>query len=425
MSTTRFAGLAALALVATSLAACGGEGTADNDAFSEGLDSRGPITFVTGKDNSGVWQPLIDRWNAEHPEEKVTLKEQTDEADQQHDDLVRNLDAHNPEYDVVTVDLVWTGEFAAKGYLQPLEGDLAIETEGLLPSTVESGVYNGKQYVAPQTSDGGMLYYRSDLVKTPPRTWGELIEMCDIAEKNKLACYSGQFNKYEGLTVNASEAIHGAGGTIVGEDGKTATVDSPEAAEGLGNLVEAYENGHIPKQAIGYTEEEGRIAFQEGKLLFLRNWPYVHGLASTERSSKIKGKFDVAPIPGVDGVGASTLGGHNSGVSAYSDNKATAIDFVNYLLEEEQQRFLLTKGSLAPALEKLYDDPALVKQFPYLPTLRTSIDNAIPRPLTPFYPAVTKAIQDNAYAAIKGEADVETALANMSAAIESAAGGQQ
>ena len=424
MSIKRTVGEAWVGLVTTALAACGSDSGGENDAFQEGLDSRGPITFVTGKDNSGVWQPLIDRWNAEHPDEKVTLKEQTDEADQQHDDLVRNLDAQNPEYDVVTVDLVWTAEFAAKGYLQPLEGDLAIETDGLLESTVESGVYNGTQYVAPQSSDGGMLYYRSDLIDEPPATWADMMEMCSIAEQNGMACYAGQLNKYEGLTVNASEAINGAGGSIVDEDGATPTVDSADAAEGLGNLVEAYENGNIPKEVIGYTEEEGRIAFQEGKVLFLRNWPYVHGLANTEESSRIKGRFDVAPLPGVDGVGASTLGGHNSGISAYSDNKATAIDFVNFILAEEQQRLLLTKGSLAPALEELYTDEELVEQFPYLPTLRTSIDNAIPRPITPFYPAVTKAIQDNAYAAIKGEVDVETALANMSAAIEAAGGGE-
>ena len=62
-------------------------------------------------------------------------------------------------------------------------------------------------------------------------------------------------------------------------------------------LVEAFENGNIPKQAIGYTEEEGRIAFQAGKTLFHRNWPYVYGLAATEDSSKVKGKFDVTVLP--------------------------------------------------------------------------------------------------------------------------------
>ncbi len=145
--------------------------------------SRGPITYVQGKDNSGVAQPLVDKWNAEHPDEEVTLKEQTDEADQQHDDLVRNFDAQNEDYDVVSVDVIWTAEFAAKGYLQPLEDDLSINTEGLLEPTVEQGVYGGRQYTSPMASDGGMLYYRTDLIDKPPATWDEMMEMCSIADE--------------------------------------------------------------------------------------------------------------------------------------------------------------------------------------------------------------------------------------------------
>ena len=121
------ASVMALALLITPLAACGGDDSSsssggDNPAFEENLDSKGPITYVQGKDNTGVVAVLIDKWNKEHPDEKVTVKEQTDEANQQHDDLVRNLDAQNADYDVMSVDLVWTAEFAAKGYLQPLEG---------------------------------------------------------------------------------------------------------------------------------------------------------------------------------------------------------------------------------------------------------------------------------------------------------------
>jgi multiple sugar transport system substrate-binding protein len=426
MSLKRMTSVASLVLVAASLTACGGDDTggpaAENPAFEEGLDARGPITYVQGKDNSGVWQPIIDKWNAEHPDEQVTFKEQTDEANQQHDDLVRNFQAENADYDVVSVDVVWTAEFAAKGWLQPLEGDLAINTDGLLQPTIDAGTYNGTLYTSPNTSDGGMLYYRTDLIDTPPTTWDEMMEMCSIAEENDMDCYTGQFAKYEGLTVNASEAINGAGGSILGEDGQP-TLDTPEAAAGLENLAEAYANGNIPKEAISYTEEEGRIAFQAGKTLFHRNWPYVYGLAKTEESSKVKDKFDVAPLPGADGVGASTLGGHNIGISAYSDNKATAIDFVNFLLEEEQQRTFLTVGSLAPALESLYTEPDLVKEFGYLPTLQESIANAVPRPISPYYPGVTTAISDNAYAAIKGEVPVDEALTNMADAIQAASTG--
>jgi multiple sugar transport system substrate-binding protein len=78
------------------------------------------------------------------------------------------------------------------------------------------------------------------------------------------------------------------------------------------------------------------------------------------------------------------------------------------------------KGSLAPVLSALYTDPTLDAKLPYLPVLKTSIDNAVPRLVTSFYPAVTKAISDNAYSAIKGEVPVATALSNMQKAVEAA-----
>jgi multiple sugar transport system substrate-binding protein len=419
----------AVAVAATTffgVAACGGgssdsggSGGSGGDA-SKGLTSRGPITYVQGKDNSNVVRPTIAKWNKAHPDEKVTFKEQTDQADQQHDDLVQHFQAKDANYDVVDVDVVWTAEFAAKGWLQPLKGKTAVDTNGLLPATVKTGTYNGTLYAAPQSSDGGLLYYRKDLVPKAPKTWDEMMTDCKIAKKNNMGCYAGQFAKYEGLTVNAAEAINTAGGTIVGKDGATPTVDSPDATKGLQNLADAYKNGNIPKEAITYQEEQGRIAFESGKLLFLRNWPYVYNLATTEASSKVKGKFGVAPLPGINGPGASSLGGHNAAISVYSKHKATALDFVKYLMSADRQKFNLTQGSLAPVRGDLYSDPALVKKFAYLPTLLTSIENAVPRPVSPFYPAVTKAVQDNAYAAIKGSKSVSDSLKSMSDAIKSA-----
>jgi len=149
----------------------------------------------------------------------------------------------------------------------------------------------------------------------------------------------------------------------------------------------------------------------------------VYSLATTDGDSKVKGKFAVAPLPGESGPGASSLGGHNAAMSAYSAHKATAFDFLKFLESEETQRFFVTQGSNASALTALYDDPELVKKYPYLPVLKTSILNAVPRPVTPFYPAVTKAVEDNAYAAIKGDKDVPTALSDMQAAIQAAGGG--
>jgi multiple sugar transport system substrate-binding protein len=422
--------VATAGVLALTLSACGGGGGgttgggggAGGGDAANNLDGRGPITYVQGKDNSNVVRPLIEKWNAAHPNEKVTFKEQTDQADQQHDDIVQHFQAKDASYDVVDVDVVWTAEFAAKGWLQPLKDKMAFDTSAMLKPTVDSATYKGTLYAAPQTSDGALLYYRKDLVPTPPKTWDEMMGMCSIAKENKIGCYGGQFSKYEGLTVNASEAINSAGGAVLDADGKP-SLNTDEAKAGLENLAKAYADGNIPKEGITFQEEQSRQAFQSGKLLFLRNWPYVYNLATTEGSSAVKDKLGIAPIPGKDGPGASSLGGHSLAVSVYSKNKATALDFLKFMTSEETEKFYATQGSLAPVLGSLYTDAALVKKLPYLPVLKTSIENAKPRPVTPFYPAVTKAIQENAYSAIKGEKPVDTALSDMQKSIESAGAG--
>jgi multiple sugar transport system substrate-binding protein len=289
----------------------------------------------------------------------------------------------------------------------------------MLPATVKTATYNGTLYAAPQTSDGGLLYYRKDLVPNPPKTWDEMMSMCSVAKQNNIGCYAGQFAQYEGLTVNAAEAINTWGGKIVDDSGK-AVVNSPEAKTGLGKLVEAFKNGNIPQQAITYQEEQGRQSFENGQLLFLRNWPYVYNLAKTDGSSQVKDKFGIAPLPGKDGPGASSLGGHNVAMSVYSKHKATALDFMKFMTSAETEKFYATQGSLAPVLSSLYSDADLTAKLPYLPTLLTSIQNAVPRPVTPFYPAVTKAVEDNAYAALKGDKSVDQALTDMQSALQAA-----
>jgi multiple sugar transport system substrate-binding protein len=428
----RFKGVvsgAVLMSAALVIAACGGGSSGGtSDAAKQGANARGPITFVTGKDNSGTLPFIADEWNKNHPNEKVTIKQQSDQADQQLSDLQQHFQAKDPGYDVVTVDVVWSAEFAAKGWIIPLTGQYQLDTSALLPATVKAASYNGKLFAAPFASDGGLLYYRTDLTDKAPTTWDELTSSC--AGKTtpgtiggpKPACYAGQFFKYEGLTCNVTEAINATGGQVVGDDGKTATVDSPKSATGLDFLVKGFKDGYIPKEALGFKETESLNAFSNGQLMYLRNWPYAVAVLNA-KGSKVIGKFAVAPLPGPDGHGASTLGGHSLGISAYSKYKATALDFLKFIESDAVQRNNLTVGTLAPVVSSLYSDPELVKKFTYLPTLLKSIETAVPRPVTPFYPGVTEAIETNAYAALQGQVSTQQALTSMQAAIKSATAG--
>lgn len=422
---------ALLAVAALVLTACGDDGGdagggGGGGGDSAALEGRGPITFATGKDTSGNMQKLVDDWNADHPDEKVTITELPESADDQRNRMIQNAQTESDEFAVLNLDVIWTAEFAANRWITELpQGEF--ELDQFLAPAVETGKYRDKMYAMPVYSDGGLLFYRKDLldaagVTEAPKTWAELTAACDkvkAAPANKnIGCYAGQFDKYEGLTVNFSEAVQSAGGSIVDDSGKP-TVTSQEAKDGLNFLVEAKKNGQIPEAAITYKEEEGRRAFQEGQLVFHRQWPYQYALANaTDGSSKVANKFGVAPLPGKDGPGVSTLGGHNFAISSFAKNKATALDFIKYFASEDAQRSNLLATSQAPTRTALYEEQELITKFPYLPTLLASIENAVPRPRVVKYGDVTAAMQEAAYGAITGEKSTDEALETLQSELE-------
>jgi multiple sugar transport system substrate-binding protein len=384
----------------------------------------GELVILSGRDdsNGGQRKVLIDQWNALHPANRARIEELPGLADAQHSEMVARAQSGSDPVDIYNLDVTAVAEFAHAGYLRPVQVTDA-DTAGFLAAPLATCRYQGKLWGLPFNSDAGLLFYRKDLVPTPPTTWSELISDCS-KKTSGMNCYGGQFSQYEGLTCNAVEAIYGAGGSVVKSDGKTPDVDTPQAAQGLSFLVNGFKQGYIPHEAITYTEEPSREAFQGGKLLFLRNWPYVYAHLTGDANSKVKDKFGVAPLPGMSGQGTSTLGGHSAAISVYSKHQATAFDFLKFIETPDiQLNQFLKVGTLAPVLKAPYSDASAIAKFPYLPTLEKSIDTAIPRPVSPFYPAITQSIQTNVYQALQGSLSVDAALKNIQEGITKAAGG--
>ncbi len=403
------------------LGACsGGGGSKSGSTPAAGVfDTKGPITLATGKDTSGYLQTALDTWNKDHPSETVRLIELPESADQQRQQMIQNAQTKSDAYTILNVDVVWTAEFAANGWIEQLPQD-QFQLDKLLKGPAATAKYFNKLYAAPYLTDGGMLYYRKDLldaagVSSPPKTWDEMAADCKKIQGTNpgVGCYAGQFEKYEGLTVNFSEAVDSAGGQVVDDQGKP-VVNSDAAKKGLDFLVEGFKSGVIPKDAITYKEEEGRRAFQDGKLIFHRQWPYQYTKANaTDGSSKVAGKFSVAPLPGLTGAGKSSLGGHNLAISKFGKNKGSALAFIKFLTSESEEKTHLLKTSEAPVYASLYDDPDLIKQFPYLPVLKQSVNEAIARPRVVRYGDATNAIQEDAYAALTGKMTSDQALKDL------------
>lgn len=382
----------ALLVVAVVLAGYSGFGAREGLAS----DGRGPMTLVTAGDLTGYLAPLLDDWNAGHPREPVTLVELPDSADETRAQMISELRSGSNRFDVLNIDVAWTSEFAAAGWISPLDRS-RFPLDAFLRPVVDTATFDGRLYAVPYVTNAGLLYYRKDVLdeegERPPRTWADLVRQAStIAPKHGLDGYAGQFLPYEGLTVNVTEAVHSAGGSILGDDGARVTVDSAAARAGLRFLADGVRDGWISRDALGYKEEESRQAFQEGRLLFLRNWPYVYADASAPES-KVAGRFGVVPLPGPDGPGSSVLGGSNLAVSSRSRHPASAADLISYLTSERVQRKVLTEGSLPPVRAALYEDPELMRAYPYLSTLRQSVLAAVPRPKSARYDQVSLAVQ--------------------------------
>ena len=116
-------------------AACGssstgaGSGTGSS-APAVDFTKQGDIELWQGKDVSGNLPKLIAQFNSQHPNGQVTLHELPDSADQQRQQMIQNTQIKNPAMGVISVDVVWTSEFAAKGYVVPLPAD-QFPTDGL------------------------------------------------------------------------------------------------------------------------------------------------------------------------------------------------------------------------------------------------------------------------------------------------------
>ncbi len=384
-------------------------------------DEFGPITYVAGKDVSGNRKKEIAEWNKANPNEQVTFRELSDNADEQRSEMIKRGQAKSGEFSILSVDVVWTSEFAANGWLEALPAD-KFKTDGYLKAAIDSATYFNKLYAMPESSDGALLFYRKDLlskagITTPPTTFDEMKTICDkvLPDNPGMSCFGGQFQKYEGLTCNVAEAINGAGGRFLSPEGKP-VVNSPEAVKGLTWMVDSLKSGFIPKEAITWQEEPTRFAFEKSKILFMRNWSGTGG--SMDKDTPVTGKYAIAPLPGVAGPGVSTLGGHSFGISTFTKNKGTAMKFINWMGTKDMQIARMKATSNAPVIQEIYNDAALQKQFPYLKALGEGIAKAQPRPKAVKYGDVTQAIQDATYAALQGQKDPKTALDELQAKLE-------
>ena len=358
---------------------------------------------------------FLDRFRRENP--GIVLRTDTlpNGSDIAREMFVTALEGGADDFDVFAIDVVWAPEFARAGWLADLSDAFppARLREEFLPGPVQAVTFEGRVYAVPWFLDVGLLFYRSDLVPRAPRTYAELRDMAKeaMARDPRLSGFLWQGRQYEGLNCNVFEAVWGHGGELL--RGGRIALDTPEARAAVQWLREAIETGLSPRSVLSSAEEETRRAFQDGRAVFLRNWPYVWAEVQTA-GSPVRGKVGFAPLPSATGApGSGALGGWQLAVSARlpPERKRAAEKLVAFLTSHDAAVELALRYSRIPARRAVYDDARVRQGAPFIAALLPVALRARPRPVSPYYALASDAIQGELSAAVVGLRRPDEALA--------------
>jgi multiple sugar transport system substrate-binding protein len=331
----------------------------------------------------------------------------------------RRLAGHDRTLDVMSLDVIWTAEFAEAGWVLPLSDDPAGQAEAdagvdTLPGPLATAGWKHQLYAAPITTNTQLLWYRADLVHQPPHDWnGMVAEATRLHATGQPSWIDVQANQGEGLVVWFNTLLVSAGGQVLSEDGRHVTLTDTPA--------------HRAAPSITRTDEStARLAVEQGRAALEVNWPFV--LASMLQNA-VKGGvnflplnqnpalagsinqfgtfvpndeqfrtayqasekvFGFAPYPGVvPGRPAKvTIGGLNLAVASTTRHKAEAFEAIRCLRSLQNQKFVSIEGGLPAVRTSLYSDPQFQAKYPMYTIIRQQLTDAAVRPATPAYQAV-------------------------------------
>jgi multiple sugar transport system substrate-binding protein len=376
---------------------------------------KGRVVYCT--DPSPARKHAVQRFNDTFAQRglSVTLQELPSDSREQRQQFLDGSSC-----DVYDSDVIWMAEWAARGrvynmlpYIQRVEDERG---RGFIPTTLKTAEFAGSYWGVPHTTNAGVLFYRTDggLSRADRDTWQHVYRS---AKTKGHIDYQG--TTPEPLTVNFLEVAFAAGGRVLSRDGRRSVIDSAENLDALRLMVDGIRTRAASKAVLGHDEKASLATFVQGKATFMRNWPDKFSqLADTP----IAQRYDMAPLPIFDGAGvAGVLGGADLVIDAEAANPRGALAFIDFLIRPQQQKWGLIHDLEPAVLETTYQDKAVQASVPFAAKLERAIRQGRPRPVSPAYDEISKAISSNVRDALTdSNVSPEQALGKANAEIDAA-----
>jgi len=348
----------------------------------------------------------LDAFHRANPDVRVDLLYMSPTTDIALQQVSVRFGAGVSDPDVVQADIAWIATLAEKGWILPLDGFRPRKSD-FFGAWIESATIRRQLYALPWFIDAEGLYYRTDLVRRPPTTPGEVVQAAIEASRRPGIKYGLAFEgkQYEGLVT----AFIDFGGTL-----DFRHLDTP-ANEGVLTYMHdlIYVNGVAPPAVTSWQEDNVRDIYVGGQAAFAVNWPYVYQAAEDPKSksnSAVRGQTAWIPFPAVEGRTAqAAVGGWDLAINARSRHRDAAYRLIEYLVRPDVQIDRAVNVGSVPSVKAAYTKQ-LYTRAPWFRSEKLVFDAATPRPINPRYPQESSLLQAQLERVLQNQASPQVAL---------------
>ncbi len=331
-----------------------------------------------------------------------------------HEKILTQMLSNTNAYDVIVVDCYWVGEFAAAGWMAPLDDFIAeskFDTSVYIPSMMEMvGQVNGTTYMLPFYNYMLSLIYRTDV-------WAEYgMEIPDNMEAYVEACkqitaQSGgsmagavmQGLRPDPIAMEWCNYLFSCGGDFYDEAGNVA-INSPEAVKALELYVDNMQNA-APAGAPGFGFDEAFNVIAQGNAASYVTYNWMLPRLENKEESSVPGLCDITPMPG----GVSLNAGWGWAIPHNAEDKEASWKFLQWVESADVCKARAMDGG-SPTRSDVMSDAAVLAACPYLETVKTIMETSKMIPIMEDAPQLIEVLGRELSEAVTGAKTAQQAL---------------
>lgn len=269
------------------------------------------------------------------------------------------------------------------------------------------------------TTDVRALFYRKDIVKNPPKTWQELLDLGKQLKGQGYDAFLYSAGRDENVTMNTLPYFFGQSGKLVDDNGIPVFGEGENRAAMINYinfLKSTVDTGVTPTRVLNFKSDPNMNAdLAAGKVAMFVG---VSNMAAQLRSviaDKFDELWDVAPIPMAEAdQRASTAGGWVSTVFTEDDQKRKlAADFIiDMYVNDQGMEGWCSAGGYLPPRKSVFEKAEFLKSDPFAQKFKEELQFAYVRPAANIYPTISQEIQIAINNVLAGQTTPEKAVDN-------------